>query len=108
MPNKYNAKKTVVDGITFDSKREAEVYSQLKADGVKFDRQVEFILQEGFTDGQNRKQRPIKYIADFVIMDWNNKIEKVIDVKGMVLPEFKLKQKLFAHKYFPLTIEIWK
>lgn len=28
--NKYGAKKTVVDGITFDSKREAQVYGELK------------------------------------------------------------------------------
>jgi hypothetical protein len=28
--NKFNAKKTVVDGITFDSKREAQVYGELK------------------------------------------------------------------------------
>jgi len=28
--HKYNARKTVVDGITFDSKREAEYYCELK------------------------------------------------------------------------------
>ena len=29
--NKYNNQKITVDGITFDSKHEAEIYSQLKA-----------------------------------------------------------------------------
>lgn len=29
-PNKYGAKKTVVDGVTFDSKAEARRYQQLK------------------------------------------------------------------------------
>lgn len=30
MKHKYNAKKTAVDGITFDSKREAKRFEELK------------------------------------------------------------------------------
>lgn len=107
--NKYNAKKTIVDGIKFDSKRESEVYKKLKEQNIKFERQVEYILQDGYVSSDGRKIRPIKYIADFVLMDDNNVITNVIDVKSpaTITPEFKLKKKLFDKKYYPLYIEIW-
>ena len=45
------------------------------------------------------------YKADFVFRNEANEIIKVVDVKGMVLPEFKMKAKLFANRYgIPITI----
>jgi hemerythrin superfamily protein len=56
-----------------------------------------FELQEGFKDTQGRKHRPITYIADFSYIDGSNMV--VEDVKGMLTEVYKLKKKLFIHKY---------
>lgn len=100
--HKYNARKTVVDGITFDSKREAEYYCELKlrvrAGEVEwFELQPEFLLQEGFTY-RGKRHREIKYIADFKIGYPDGRIE-VVDVKGHKTKEYQLKKKLLLAKY---------
>lgn len=90
--NKYNAKKTYVDGIAFDSKKEAKRYQELKLlerGGVisDLDYQVKFELipkQEG--------ERPCYYVADFVYTENGKKV--VEDVKGFRTDVYKLKRKL--------------
>lgn len=73
LKSKYGAKKTLEDGIVFDSKREAKRYQQLKlleraGEISDLELQVEFELQPSFEiDGE--KRHPIKYIADFVYTD---------------------------------------
>ena len=67
--NKYNARKTIVDGITFDSKKEAARYQELKFQehcGVISDleRQPKYILQDKFTH-KGESYRQISYSADF-------------------------------------------
>ena len=98
--NKYGNKKTVIDGIKFDSKKEGERFLQLKKlldAGIIGDITVhpEFLLQEKFTDSSGKKHREIKYEADFKYFD--KKIGKIIveDVKGMRTQIYKLKKKLF-------------
>jgi len=104
-PSKYGAKKTKVDGITFDSKAEADYYCALKlgmmtGDIDGFCRQPEFILQDG--DGTT-----IRYRADFII--WPKDAETVVvDVKGVETPEFILKSKLFRSKYPKIRLETVK
>ena len=71
-PNKYNARKTVMCGHTFDSKREAEIYLDLlsrKQHGeiVRIRLQPSYTLLEGFRDNQGNKQRAITYTADFFV-----------------------------------------
>lgn len=100
--HKYNATKAIVDGIQFDSKREAEFYCELKlrvrAGEVKsFDLQPEFILQEGYVRN-GRKIRPIVYRADFRIHYCDGRVE-VVDTKGYRTKEYKLKKKLLLAKY---------
>lgn len=100
-PPKYHNVKTIVDGVYFDSQKEAEFYNDLKmllqAGHIKgFCRQAEFILQEGFAG-----TKPICYIADFIIFN-NDGTATVKDVKGGEItktPEFKIKQKLFKKKF---------
>ena len=106
--NKYGAVKTEVDGIVFDSKKEAERYIELKkmeANGEinHLERQRKYVLQEAF-ELNGKKFRPIIYISDFEYNDSNN-IHHTEDVKGKVLPVFKLKAKLFTYK-FKREIEI--
>nr|UVX39570.1 MAG: protein of unknown function (DUF1064) [Bacteriophage sp.] len=101
--SKYHAKKTVVDGITFDSKREADRYLVLKSmeeDGAIEDlrRQVRYELMPAF-DVDGRHYRPVFYVADFVYVDKETGKEVVEDVKGMRTDVYRLKSKLFARRY---------
>ena len=102
-PSKYKNKKCEIDGIVFDSHMEGKYYSELKLMGVKgLKLQVRFPLQESFT--KNGKHfRDIEYVADFVYDEGGKK--RVIDVKGVQTPLFKLKRKLFEYKYPNLTLE---
>ena len=99
--SKYHAKKTVVDGITFDSKREADRYLVLKGmeeDGSIEDlrRQVRYELIPAF-DVDGRHYRPVFYVADFVYRE--NGHEVIEDVKGVVTDVYRLKRKLVAYRY---------
>ena len=99
--SKYHAKKTVVDGITFDSRKEADRYLALK--GMEEDgsiealrRQVRYELVPAF-DVDGKHYRPVYYVADFVYVEDGKTV--VEDVKGMVTDVYKLKSKLFARRY---------
>jgi hypothetical protein len=97
--SKFNAKKTVVDGIQFDSAKEAKRYAKLRAledagkiQGLRI--QVPFELVPSFEcDGV--KYRGMKYIADFVyVRDGKQVVE---DTKGRKTQEYRLKKKLMAY-----------
>lgn len=101
--SKYHAKKTVVDGITFDSRKEAHRYLVLKGmeeDGSIEDlrRQVRYELVPAF-DVDGKHYRPVFYVADFVYVDKETGKEVVEDVKGVRTDVYKLKSKLFARRY---------
>lgn len=101
--SKYHAKKTVVDGITFDSKREADRYLVLKSmeeDGTieNLRRQVRYELIPAF-DVDGRHYRPVCYVSDFTYSDRETGEEVVEDVKGVRTDVYKLKSKLFARRY---------
>ena len=96
--HKYNAKKTVVDGITFDSQKEARYYSQLKlrqqAGEIEFFlRQVPFHLPGGTV-----------LRVDFVEFHTDGSVH-VVDVKGMETAEFKIKKREVEATY-PIEVEI--
>ena len=100
--NKYHAKKTEVDGIVFDSKKESKDYLQLKHledCGVikNLRRQVSFELQPKYTNNKGEHIRAINYVADFVYEQDGKTI--VRDTKGVKTDIFKLKKKLFEYKY---------
>ena len=67
--NKYHAKKVTVDGIEFDSRREANRFAELKLmeragmiTDLKRQEEFELIPKCG-------KERPAKYHADFSYID---------------------------------------
>jgi hypothetical protein len=100
--NKYNAKKVIYDGITFDSKDEGDFYlylkEQKKAGAIQdFKLQPEFELQPKFTK-KGKTWLPIKYKADFLVFH-NDGTTQVIDVKGFETADFKLKKKMFEYKF---------
>jgi hypothetical protein len=103
--NKYHAKKTVVDNITFDSKREAEHYVVLKKmqeEGVirSLERQKPFtFIYNGVKIG--------RYIADFVYEDVCSGEKKVQDVKSVYtakMPLYKWKKKMMR-AFFGIEIQ---
>lgn len=103
LTHKYNAKKTAVDGITFDSRKEAERYKELKALELvgKIDRlelQPRFTLMDGFRY-EGKAVRKIEYVADFLYRDLSTLELVVEDVKGVKTDVYKLKKKLFLKKY---------
>lgn len=103
MRNKYNAKKVEYNGIKFDSALELKCWQYLeqlvKEDKItNLNRQVKFELLPA-----NCMYRALNYVADFTFNVGDRYI--VADAKGMVLPEFKIKQKIFFDKYkYPITI----
>lgn len=96
--SKYRAKKTVVDGIEFDSAKEAKRYAKLRAledagkiQGLRL--QVPYEIIPSFEcDGV--KYRGMKYVADFVYYRDGKMV--VEDVKGCKTPEYRMKRKLMA------------
>lgn len=103
MTHKYNAKKTTVDGITFDSRKEAERYKELKElERVgKIDRlelQPRFVLMDSFRY-EGKAVRKIEYVADFLYRDISTLELVVEDVKGVKTDVYKLKKKLFLKHY---------
>jgi hypothetical protein len=88
--SKYRAVKTEVDGITFDSKREAARYMEL----VLLERAGEISrleLQPKYDCVVNGK-KICTYKADFRYFNANGSV--VEDVKGMKTPVYRLKKKL--------------
>ncbi len=102
---KYNNKRVRVDGILFDSQKEADFYSelklQLKIGTIRgFCRQPEFVLQEGFGD-----VRPITYRPDFIVFNFDGTYD-IVDTKGFETQEFKRTRKLFQAKFPRLELKI--
>lgn len=106
--SKYHARKTTVDGITFDSKKEAKRWCELKLmerSGVIRDlqRQVRFELVPAF-DAGGRHYRATTYVADFVYYDVEAGRTVYEDVKGYRTDVYRLKAKLFAYRFHvPIT-----
>lgn len=99
--SKYSSAKTDVDGIRFDSKKEAEFYAELKlrerAGEISHLRlQPRYLLQEAFKY-EGKQYREIEYIADFEYIE--NGITVVVDVKGFRTAVYMIKRKLFLYRY---------
>ncbi|WP_313991543.1 DUF1064 domain-containing protein [uncultured Selenomonas sp.] len=100
-PNKYHARKTMVYGRTFDSKREAEIYLELlamKSAGkiVRIVLQPSYTLLKEFKDNTGKKQKPIIYTPDFLIT-YTDRHSEVIEVKGVQTRDYILRKKLFLY-----------
>lgn len=104
MASKYKAVKCEVDGIVFDSKKEAKHYSILK----KFEEagiiedlklQVPYILIP-----KSKYGRQIKYVADFVYRENGQTV--VCDTKGYRTDVYRLKKRMMAEKYDIIIKEV--
>jgi hypothetical protein len=112
--SKYKAQKCIIDGITFDSRKEARRYQELllllRAGEIQnLQRQVKYVLipsqyetYERFgkngnklQDGRRLIERECSYVADFVYTE-NGKLV-VEDVKGVRTKDYILKKKLMLY-----------
>ncbi|MDX0530767.1 DUF1064 domain-containing protein [Sinorhizobium medicae] len=102
-PSKYRNKKTTVDGVKFDSKREAEFYSSLKQ--LERAGQVyEVELQKPYALTVNG-QLVCTYKADFAFYDAIQKRNRVVDIKGVATKDFVIKKKLMR-AVFGIDVEV--
>ena len=103
--NKYGNVKKIIGGIKFDSTKEANRYCELKllqkAGVIKqLEIQTVFVLQEPFFDFSGKKQRDIRYIADFTYFQGDKYI--VEDVKSPITrknPVYAIKKKMLLKRY---------
>ena len=103
---KYRNVKTEVDGIKFDSKKEAKRWQELRAlqkAGKLRDlaHQWRYFLVPAQTRADGKKERRIDYVADFAYVDADG-VTHVEDVKSPAsrkLPAYIIKRKLmlFIH-----------
>ena len=99
--NKFNARKTVVDGIVFHSAAEANRYKILKilekAGHIRaLKLQVPFIYYCIIEESLDYK-KIFTYYADFMYIE--NEKTIIEDVKGMKTPVYRLKKKLIEAYY---------
>lgn len=99
MWNKYKNKKTQVDGILFDSKKEANRYCELRL-LLRSGQIQDLRLQEPYLICPSvilngKKQRPVYYVADFVYTQDGSTV--VEDTKGVKTREYIIKRKLMKH-----------
>lgn len=108
--NKYRSKKVEIDGIVFDSKREAKRYQELslleRVGAIQdLQRQVKFVLipaqrepdTVGIRGGKKQGkllERECAYIADFVYFDNEKGVKVVEDTKGFRTKDYIIKRKL--------------
>lgn len=96
--NKYRNEKVTVNGIVFDSKREADRWADLNVleragEISRLQRQVKYVLIPTQYDEKKKVlERECSYIADFVYLKDGKLV--VEDAKGFKTPEYKIKKKL--------------
>ena len=97
--SKYGNEKTTVDGITFDSKREAQRWQELllmqragEITGLARQVRIELIPK-------TKLYRATSYLADFVYFDKRTGKTVYEDAKGMQTDVYRLKKKLLYWRH---------
>lgn len=97
--NKYGNQKTTVDGITFDSRKEASRWQELRLMerageivGLKRQLRIELIPA-------TKLYRAVSYVADFVYFDKRTNQTVYEDVKGCKTEIYKLKKKILYWRH---------
>lgn len=98
--SKYGNRKITIDGITFDSRKEANRWRELslleragKITGLQ--RQIRFELIPSQKIGGKVVERPVHYVADFVYQEDGQTV--VEDTKGVKTKDYILKRKMMLH-----------
>lgn len=101
---KYRSQKTEVDGIVFDSRKEARRYKELSileqaGEITNLERQKTYVLIPSQKDETGKViERPCKYVADFVYVDGSGNTV-VEDTKGIRTTAYVIKRKLMLERY---------
>ena len=98
--SKYHAKKVEIEGVLFDSKKEAQLWGRLQnlqRMGIisELRRQVRFELVP-----KQKDERAVYYVADYVFKEGDKLV--VADCKSSMtkkLPSYIIKRKLFKFRY---------
>lgn len=98
--SKYHAKKVEIEGVLFDSKKEAQLWvrlQNLQRMGIisELQRQVRFELVP-----KQKDERAVYYVADYVFKEGDKLV--VADCKSSMtkkLPSYIIKRKLFKFRY---------
>ena len=110
---KYGSKKVRVDGIVFDSKKEAARYCELKLlqragkiKGLELQKTFELIPAQREPDTIGKRggvkkgkviEQSVKYVADFVYTENGKTI--VEDTKGFKTKDYIIKRKMLLYFY---------
>lgn len=124
---KYGSKKTILDGIAFDSKKEANRWAELKilekAGKIEdLRRQVKFVLipaqyedstevyQRGANKGKPKRGKLLEheccYICDFAYRSTATDRMVVEDTKGFKTKDYIIKRKLMLERYGIRIMEV--
>lgn len=98
--SKYHSRKTTVDGIEFDSQKEARRFRELSlleraGQITDLQRQVKFELIPSQRIDGKVVERACTYVADFVYTENGKKV--VEDTKGFKTKDYIIKRKLMLH-----------
>jgi len=93
--NKYNAKKVVWDGKTFDSKRECYAYKLFKNLKIPFEWHVRYNLIPKFEFNDNKISK-MDMVIDFIVDAPGRKI--AVDIKGFATDVAKIKYKMLKYQ----------
>ena len=100
---KYRNKTAIVDGVRFDSQKEAHRWGVLRLmqrSGLIRDLQRQVRIPLRGADGNPLRfvpsGRAAFYVADFAYHDVPKGVDVIEDVKGFVTPDYKLKKAILA------------
>src|SRR3990167_5632230 len=105
--SKYGAKKTILDGHTFHSRKEASYYCQLKilkraGEVTDFILQPKYIIIDSYKCPLTGRKIPATtYSADFLVTYPDGR-EEVIDIKSEATAKkeaYRIKKKAFEQRY---------
>jgi hypothetical protein len=95
--HKYGAKPTMVNGIRYDSRREAARAGQLDADA--FVGTILYLQRQPSFDLHVAGVKVCRYVPDFQYLDARNGEVIIEDCKGFRTPLYRLKRKMFEAEY---------
>lgn len=111
LKNKYNAKKTTVDGITFDSRKEAKRYTELKfleksGEITNLSIQPEYEICPRWSDGKKTHRRRV-YRPDFKYnQDGKVIVEDVKGGKATITEASSLRMAIFRQMYQHIELRL--
>jgi len=99
--NKYNAKRVTVDGITFDSDKEARRWASLnllqRAGKISDLQRQEVIYLHGLKEPlKTRTGKPMRITVDFAYRDTETGLRVYEDAKGMPTRDYEVRRAVAA------------